>query len=125
MKNIQNNVNKIVIAIVILILSGAGIYAYNARSQVANTTDKKITAQSEKIEFEGITDKTVFELLESKYNVVSEKSSFGVMVKSINGIEATSKKFWTYTVNGKFAEVGADQYKTQSGDKIVWEYKGM
>jgi hypothetical protein len=47
------------------------------------------------------------------------------MVKSINGLAATDKEFWLYSVNGTQPNVAADKYVTKTGDKVVWEYKGM
>lgn len=44
------------------------------------------------------------------------------MISSIDGKKQDNKaqKYWIYTVNGKEAEVGANEYKLKAGDKVVW-----
>ena len=49
----------------------------------------------------------------------------GVMINSINGLKATDKEFWLYSVNGQSGEVAADKFSTKTGDEIKWEYKGF
>ncbi len=49
--------------------------------------------------------------------------SFGSYVDSLDGLKGgTDGKYWMYSVNGKTAEVGADQYKLAEGDVVEWKF---
>lgn len=49
--------------------------------------------------------------------------SFGSYVDSLDGLKGgTDGKYWMYSVNGKTAEVGADQYKLAEGDVVEWRF---
>ncbi|MGE7854767.1 DUF4430 domain-containing protein [Bacillus sp. NPDC094064] len=54
--------------------------------------------------------------------VTSETMSFGTYVKGIDGLMAGDTSGWLYDVNDKAAQVGADSYKLESGDVIVFRY---
>ena len=50
-------------------------------------------------------------------------SDFGSYVDSLDGLKGgTDGKYWMYSVNGKTAEVGADQYKLAEGDVAEWKF---
>lgn len=90
-----------------------------------NTAAVSQTQQQKIITYDGVDGKTTYDLLKEKYVVEADQQSFGVMVKSINGLVATDKEFWLYSVNDQQPSVAADKYQTKTGDKIKWEYKGM
>src|SRR3990167_986508 len=49
--------------------------------------------------------------------------SFGSYVDSLDGLKGgTDGKYWMYSVNGKEASVGADQYKLAEGDVAEWRF---
>lgn len=55
----------------------------------------------------------------------AQKSSFGVYIVGIGGIEEKdcgSQSGWVYTVNGKSPSVGVGNYKIKNGDIIVFSY---
>lgn len=55
----------------------------------------------------------------------AQKSSFGVYIVGIGGIEEKdcgSQSGWVYTVNGKSPSVGLGNYKIKNGDSIVLSY---
>lgn len=57
--------------------------------------------------------------------ILSEKkyAGLGSMVERIGPLEnGKGGKYWTYTVNGEFAAVGADMYEMQPGDAIEWTF---
>ncbi len=54
--------------------------------------------------------------------VASETMSFGTYVKGIDGLTAGATSGWVYDVNDKSAEVGADSYKLESGDVVVFRF---
>ncbi|MCU4930203.1 DUF4430 domain-containing protein [Bacillus cereus] len=54
--------------------------------------------------------------------VKSETMSFGTYVKGIDGLMAGATSGWTYDVNDTSAQVGADSYKLESGDVVVFRF---
>ncbi|MGF9881338.1 DUF4430 domain-containing protein [Bacillus albus] len=54
--------------------------------------------------------------------VESETMSFGTYVKGIDGLMAGATSGWTYDVNDTSAQVGADSYKLDSGDVVVFRF---
>ena len=54
--------------------------------------------------------------------VESETMSFGTYVKGIDGLMAGATSGWTYDVNDTSAQVGADSYKLESGDVVVFRF---
>lgn len=72
---------------------------------------------------------TVMDLLKisSKGNGFSlsyKDTSAGAFVDEIYGMknDTTNGKYWTYKVNGKFADIGASGYVVLDGDTIEWIY---
>lgn len=58
-------------------------------------------------------------------NIIIEvkTESFGSYVDSLDGLKGgTDGKYWLYSVNGKEAAVGADQYKLAEGDVAEWRF---
>jgi hypothetical protein len=92
-----------------------------------NKVDSKVSQSVEQkvISYDGVESRTAYDLLKEKYKVEVDQSSFGVMVRSINGLKNSDKEFWLYSVNDKQPDVAADKYITKIGDKIKWEYKSM
>ncbi|MGZ7151351.1 DUF4430 domain-containing protein [Bacillus sp. BC08] len=54
--------------------------------------------------------------------VTAETMSFGTYVKGIDGLMAGETSGWLYDVNDKSAEVGADSYKLNAGDVVVFRF---
>ena len=53
---------------------------------------------------------------------ISDEFSFGLLVCSIGGTEASDSSFWLYKVNHVAPEVGADQKKIRAGDEVLWYF---
>ena len=53
-----------------------------------------------------------------------EFSGLGFFIEEINGIAGDGENgtYWTYSVNGKEAEVGVSAYILENGDAVAWEY---
>ena len=118
MKNIYRNLYKMLLVAVLAfsVLSLAGCAEKTASTQVSET---KV------IEYQGEDGKSVCDILKAKYQVEATTSDFGMMVNLINGLKATDKEFWLYSVNDKSGEVACDKQMTEAGDKVRWEYKGF
>ncbi|MED0875526.1 DUF4430 domain-containing protein [Bacillus mobilis] len=74
---------------------------------------------------EQITDgETALSLLQKVMGdkVEAETMSFGTYVKGIDGLMAGDTSGWLYDVNDKSAEVGADSYKLNDGDVVVFRF---
>lgn len=52
------------------------------------------------------------------------ESDLGAFIEEINGVknDPKVKKFWTYKINGKAAELGASNYTLNNADVIEWDY---
>lgn len=61
--------------------------------------------------------KQAFTLVEKKY------AGLGSLVEQIVDFKnGTDGRYWTYSVNGHFAPIGADSYVLTSGDSIAWTF---
>lgn len=81
------------------------------------TNDSEAISSHQIITSEGTT------LLEAmKDNDVNFEESEG-FISSIDNVEQSPEenKYWVYTVNGEQVSVGANEYKLQEGDNVVWE----
>lgn len=131
MKEQKNGIVKIIlgvtlVAVIALVIWGGVNYKNKQNSNQTTNTISATTAQPAKsITYQGENGKTVYDILKAKYTVKADQSSYGVLVKSINGLKATDKEFWLYSVNGKSGEVAADKQTTVNSDRITWEYKGF
>jgi drug/metabolite transporter (DMT)-like permease len=75
---------------------------------------KKITIQS---------GRTALDMLAGNATITTKKSSYGILIESINGhVNGTNNAFWTYSINGKDAPIGAAEYIVQDGDIIEWKF---
>lgn len=86
-----------------------GVLAPRAVTVAAGTTAlEMLRAESEK---------TGFALIEKEY------AGLGSLVEEIGDLKnGTDGRYWTYSVNGIFASVGADNYELKPGDAIEWAF---
>jgi len=83
-----------------------------------------ISESNNKINYPCIKGKTAFDSLSESGNKMEfQQSSLGKMITSINGIPQGDGKYWQYSIDNKYAEVGADAYQCQGGEIITWELK--
>lgn len=136
---------KKLIAVIILAIALLGGGAYAAKitsnskaitpvsspssSQITATIAISDTANATTTTVEAAPSSTLLQAMDAlkqsgKIEFTTEASSYGTMVTAINGQKnGTGGKYWLYSVNGQPGSVGADAYKLQSGDKIIWEFK--
>jgi hypothetical protein len=55
-------------------------------------------------------------------NVKISESTYGKMITEIQGLEAKGNYYWAFYINGISAQLGADQYTVQKGDRISFHY---
>lgn len=128
------------ILIIIAIFGMIGLATINPAKRNVNTTNSPtnqssttttqpsnlvISDQGKTISYDGQSPQTALELLKTKVQVETKDTSYGPQIMAINGIKATDKEFWLFSVNGQPASVGAHQYQTKDGDKIEWKLTGM
>lgn len=65
---------------------------------------------------------TVLGGLKKAWHVEGSKSSYGYFVTSIHGYHQNKKRglYWTYRVNGKYANKAANAWKLHNHDHVVW-----
>lgn len=72
-----------------------------------------------------ISDETTIEMAMTNLEGVEiEMSGNGVtaFVQSINGVETSADRGWTYTLDGEFATEGIGSTKLQPGQTIQWKF---
>jgi len=96
------------------------------------TEELEITSESETpapdaltYEFTAQTDGiTALELLTEQAEVETQDfGSAGAFVTSINGTPSNAQYYWSFFVNGEYAEQGASQTILQKGDTITFTYE--
>lgn len=106
----------------------------NDKQQV-NQEDQKVLLiienPDEKLEFEvdykdGITALDTLIAMSDEHFIDLETTYYedfdSTLVDSINGFENSEVKSWIYFVNGNSANIGADKYYANRGDRIEWKY---
>lgn len=120
----HNNVIYKVILVVVLAISVFSFAGCAKKSDTSQAVQSSVV-QEKVVEYQGEDGKSVCDILKAKYQVEATESSAGMLVSSINGLKATDKEFWLYSVNGTAGEVACDKQQTKTGDQIKWEYKGF
>jgi hypothetical protein len=78
----------------------------------------------ELISFTAEPGKNVLEQLTAHATVETKDSAYGVYVDSIDGKKGgDGGKYWTFYVDGKMAQVGAEAYVTNGGELIEWKFE--
>ena len=66
---------------------------------------------------------TVFDVLNSSASVeYKDYGSLGKLISSIDGNKQNETYYWTYYVDGKFAEVASDKYVLTSDSTLLFNY---
>jgi len=104
------------------LLTGCSIK--NSSPVSVSPTPTIISESINKIDYPCLKGKTAFDSLTENGNKMEfQQSSLGKMITSINGIPQGDGKYWQYSIDNKYAEVGADAYQCQGGEIITWELK--
>lgn len=117
-------------ALVLVLLISASIYAYQSINKTEETVLSQqatsTTVDSNKISYNGEDGVTALVLLEKNANVVTNGIGEMAFVTSINDVAADpSSEFWSFSINGEPALVGAGSYITKNSDVIKWELKSF
>lgn len=131
----NKNVKKISIIVVIAIILIVGIVVIaNKAENGANDNKKTITIsvynkENENIYKENIdTDKQyLFDAISEKKDlkVVSEDSQYGKYITSIMGIEQGDNYYWSYYIDGQYAEVGVSKCEIEDGKTYDFKIESM
>jgi len=140
---ISKKIIKISLVIVVLGIIGAGaVIALNNRTSrlippaeetnvkeqaVLAVDDGKGSPKTFDVEFtQGDSAFNVLEDAFKKLNIALETKNYdiGVLIESIGGTKnGENGKYWMYYINGKLADIAADKYKINSGDKIEFKFE--
>lgn len=73
------------------------------------------------ISYQGQSGIDALTLLRRHASVQTKHYSFGDMVTSIDAVPGNGPKYWTFYVNGRMSDVGAQAYATKSSDSLMWK----
>lgn len=117
----------IIIALMIVLLMALGVVTGELAKRTAidatPTTSQTSTTTIRPISYKGENGKSVLELLKRDHSVETIDSSFGVFVRSIDGVAAQESAAWIFYVDGAIAEGAADKAITQDGQTVEWRYE--
>lgn len=133
--NKNTNLKKIgIIAVIAIVIIGAVIGVIISKSNKNNENIKTITIsvfnkENENIYKENVnTDKQyLIEVLEENkdLNVKSEDSQYGKYITSIKGIEQGDNYYWSYYIDGQYAEVGVSSCEIEDGKTYDFKIESM
>lgn len=142
MKN--NNLIKVILLVVGAIILIGALTLFTKQSEAPSPQETSDTAAVEELSItltiEGIydsvsvpinNDETVLSLLEQineddqTMSLVTESyEGLGTLVTAMGGqTNGTDSRYWQYEVNGEMPMVGADNYKLNGDESVVWEFK--
>jgi len=138
----MNKLKSKVLILAAIVVIGAGGFLVNDRLDSSKSsaddvpTTQLATAQSkpvitfsedkETVSYNGQTGITALAILQEGTDVTTQKSDFGDFVAGINGLQADAgKEYWSFYVNGAYANEGAGTYKTTDGEKIEWKLEKL
>lgn len=134
----NKNVKKICIIAVIALVFVVGVVAtfnnLNNNENVVNDNKKEITIsvynkENENIYKENVnTDKQyLIEVLEENedLNVKTEDSQYGKYITSIKGIEQGDNYYWSYYIDGQYAEKGVSSCEIEEGKTYDFKIESM
>lgn len=134
----NKNVKKIsiiaVIAIILIIGIAAIVNNSNIAENVVGENNKTVTIsvynkENENIYKENVnTDKQyLIEVLEENkdLDVITEDSQYGKYITSIKGIEQGNNYYWSYYIDGTYAEVGVSSCEIEDGKTYEFKIESM
>lgn len=133
----KNNIKKIgvISAIAIILVIGVVVAVINNSNKNVNNENKKtitisvFNKENENIYKERVnTDKQyLIEVLEENkdLDVKAEDSQYGKYITSIKGIEQGDNYYWSYYIDGQYAEVGVSSCEIENGKTYDFKIESM
>ena len=107
-----------------ILLTSCSIKNSSVTSNFSTPTTISDSELNNKFNYPCLKGETAFSSLTISGNKMEfQQSSLGKMITSINGVSQGNGKYWQYSIDDKYAEVGADIYQCQGGEIIIWELK--
>ncbi len=128
----KNLLISLVVVLVLAIAGGLGAtYVVSQQAKPAiqtkagiplpvRTDSKREALPANTVTYFGVDGKTALELLQDKATVKMTGSGESAFVTSIDGVAADKTNYWSFSVNGAPATVGAGSYVTKADDSITW-----
>lgn len=131
----NKNIKKIsIFAVILIILIVVGTVLIRLNRDESKINNKTITIsvynkENEKIYNENIdTDKQyLFDVISEREDlqVISEDSQYGKYITSIMEIEQGDNYYWTYYIDGQYAEVGVSNCEIEDGKTYDFKIESM
>lgn len=116
----------ITLALTLLALIGLGVgFGELSGNRETNSAVSQETQTIAPIIYQGAEGQTVLDLLKSKHTAVTQDSSFGTYVSSINGKSGDADSAWLYYIDGQLGQEAADKAVTKDGQSIEWRYESF
>lgn len=110
-----------IVVVIGLVSIGAYLYNSNNISNKSGQTQTKPIAKS--VTYSGKDGVTALDLLKKNAKIVTSGSGENTFVTTINGYKASDskKEYWSFSVDGKAASIGAGSYITKDNEAITWK----
>jgi len=130
MKNLLSKKNLIIGAVIFAVMIGGVGWWYVASRNVGSDSQvSEVVAQEQEdetiVSYAAVAGKNVLEQLqELNDTVVTQESTYGTYVDSINGLKGGDNgAYWIFFIDGEMASVGAGAYIAEGGELIEWKYQ--
>jgi hypothetical protein len=124
MSSKKYTVTALGIMVALAIAVGSGLTALHIDSN--DGVHAAQTVRHTVVSYKGIVGMSALAVLQQKYHVqIKSYSGLGVEVTGIDGVQAGTKHYWAFYVNGKVAQVGAGSYITKATDMITWKLEAL
>lgn len=126
---VEKQTKKIFMLFVLLfaLISGSFQTPIHAAEQTQETItvfgDDEVLLEETAIKYEDKT--TAFDVLRNTVgsnNLEFSESAYGKMITGIKGLQAKGNFYWAFYINGISAQVAADHYIVQKGDRLSFKY---
>ena len=85
------------------------------------TQEVTLTPHPQVISYKCEEGKTAYDILDERFTIEAQDSSFGKFVTGINDVKPSQNQFWAFYVDEKIATVGATAYVCQDQEKVEWK----
>lgn len=127
----KRQIAAIIVPIALLLSLGVGQYVLQATDPGTTTKQSSepvnVAVQKDVVSYRADGKTTALAQLEALNDTIETKTTeFGTYVDAINGFKGgTDGKYWSFYVDGKMAQVGADALTPTADQLIEWKFQKL